>query len=65
MSAHDHTTRVDGCFRCELSSDEAVCNEVADAIKPYARRLAEECPAATWLAVGHGYALVRADRWQR
>lgn len=23
MSAHDHTTRVPGCFRCELSADEA------------------------------------------
>ena len=24
MTAHDHRTRVPGCFRCELSADEAM-----------------------------------------
>lgn len=23
VTAHDHRTRVEGCFRCELSADEA------------------------------------------
>lgn len=33
MSAHDHTTRVTGCFRCELSRDEvefSMKREIAD-----------------------------------
>lgn len=59
MSAHTHRTHVDGCFRCDLSRDEVVSEEVVEAVAPLARRLAEEAPAAAYLYVGSGYALVR------
>lgn len=59
MSAHTHTTYVDGCFRCALSREETVTDEVAEATAPMARRLAEESPATVYLYIGSGYALVR------
>lgn len=59
MSAHTHSTYVDGCFRCGLSRDEAVTEEVVQSVAPLARRLADEVPATVYLYVGSGYALVR------
>lgn len=59
MSAHTHSIYVDGCFRCDLSRDEAVSIEVAEAVAPWARRLADASPATVHLGVGSGYALVR------
>lgn len=59
MTAHTHTEQVAGCFRCDLSRDEAVANEVEEAARPLARRLAEEAPAVRLLDIGHGYRIVR------
>lgn len=59
MTAHTHTERVTGCFRCELGRDEDVANEVEEAARPLARRLAEEAPALRSMSIGHGYRIVR------
>lgn len=61
MSAHDHTTRVDGCFRCQLSRDEDVVAEVVEIVDEQARRLSEQVPAVRFVRLGHGWSLVKDD----
>lgn len=65
MAEHDHTEHVDGCFRCDLASDEALSEAAEQALTFITGTLASHAPAVVQLDAGNGYVLVRRDHMQR
>lgn len=57
MTAHAHTEHVEGCFRCDLSREDAFVSEVHETLNLLSRRLAEEAPAVKFLRLEGGYVL--------
>lgn len=65
MTAHDHTTHVVGCFRCDLSREEEMVAEAKERLTAAERsdliHAIEEC-RDNWLTVGYAHVVEVVER---